>query len=590
MRATLFLFLLASLLTAPAGAAKPFYRTPEGFTVAKDLPADFSARIRSIRFDRRGPFAGTAAYTGVEKWGYALLSRLHITSREGTVRRRLLFEPGAEIDRERLLETERALRAEEFLSDAYVAAGPVAGGSCDIVVTTFDQWTTLVAGGPKVLALNADDLLHWRLDEILGEEWYWWVGISESNLAGSGTRLGGAYRHDPLRNSLEATFSNMNVTPWRLQASGSLAALSDGHLATAILARPLLSRSDRYAFSVSVSSQEISERIWFDANRLDTLPKALAEEKAGAPHELRVFDRVATQACTAWVAQAWGTERRFTFGPAFLYRERYDLGGFGQPDSALSAFAPLPASAQAPETRKDILIGATAGLNRIQLHTARNFRNLKWTESVEAGWRLTGKAALNQAWLGAGDRDFRLHAEAAAAQLWDGSVWLNAGGAWQAFVSPAGRFADGQADLMGEAAWLESPRTATWLTASWSNLFSTPASVQLPLGELNGLNGFPSYYFAGQARFLATAEQRLFPEWEWVTMVPAFAAFVTAGNTFPEWRDFETGALHWSAGFGLRLGRSKSTQKLVQHVNVNVPLGEPLLPGVVVSVLAKKSL
>jgi hypothetical protein len=114
--------------------------------------------------------------------------------------------------------------------------------------------------------------------------------------------------------------------------------------------------------------------------------------------------------------------------------------------------------------------------------------------------------------------------------------------------------------------------------------------VQLPLGELNGLNGFPSYYFAGQARFLVSAEQRLFPEWEWVTMVPAFSAFVTAGNTFPAWRDFDPENLHWSAGLGLRLGRSKSTQKLVQHWNVNFPLGEPLLPGVVISVLANKSL
>lgn len=591
MRAAPFLFLFALLSAAgPIRAAKPFYRAPEGFTEAKDLPAGFSARIRAIRFDRRGPFEGTAAYTSVEKWGYALLSRLHVNTREGTVRRRLLFEPGAEIDRERLLETERALRVEEFISDAYVAAGPIAGGSCDVVVTTFDQWTTVPGGGPKVLALNADNLLHWRWDKILGEEWYWWAGISESNLAGTGTRLGGAYRHDPLRNTLEATLSNMNVTPWRLQATGYLAALSDGHLATATIARPLLSRSDRYAFSVLVSSQESAERIWFDANGLDTLPDSLARRKAGAPHELRVFESVATREATAWAVKAWGTDSRFTLGPTFQYKEHYDLGGLGRPDSSLPAYAPLPASALEPEKRKDVLAGMAASLFRTSLHTARNFRNLKWTESVEAGWRLTAKAAVNQAWLGAGDSDFRLHGEAVGAGLWDERLWLNGSGAWQSFVAPSGRLTDGQFDASGEAAWKQVPLTATWLTASWTNLISTPASVQLPLGELNGLNGFPSYYFAGQARFLASAEQRLFPEWEWITMVPAFSAFVTAGNTFPQWREFDPENLHWSAGFGLRLGRSKSTQKLVQHWNVNFPLNEPLLPGVVISVLAKKSL
>lgn len=595
MRATpascLTLLLAALLLAAaPAGAAKAFYRVPEGYRAAEDLPADFSARVRTIRFDRRGPFVGTAAYTDLEKLTYRVLTRLHIDSREGTIRRRLLFEPGAEIDRERLLETERALRAEEFLSDAYVAAGPVAGGSCDIVVTTFDQWTTVPGGGPMVRALNADNVLNGRWDAILGEEWYWWAGVSEANLLGTGTRLGGAIRHDPLRDTREVTLSNMNVTAARLQASGFAAWLSDGHLVTATLARPLLSRSDRYALNLFLSSQEASERIWFDANALDTLPAAVAKAMAGEARETRVFERVAVQEATATASRVFGGDVRFTLGPYFQYKERYHDGSLGEPDSVLAPLSPLPASALAPETRKDILAGAAFSLYGTHLHTTRNFRNLKWTESVEAGWKLTAKAAANQAWLGAGGSDYRLHAEAAAGNLWDGRWWLNGGGGWQAFVSPSGRFADGQADAWGEAAWKPYAWAATWLTASWTNLFATPASVQLPLGELHGLNGYPSYYYAGQARFLAGAEQRLFPQWEWITMVPAFSAYVMAGNTYPEWDDFDPADLHWSAGLGLRLGRSKSTQKVVQHINFTFPIDEPLLPGMVFTLLAKKSL
>ena len=48
--------------------------------------------------------------------------------------------------------------------------------------------------------------------------------------------------------------------------------------------------------------------------------------------------------------------------------------------------------------------------------------------------------------------------------------------------------------------------------------------------------------------------------------------------------------LHWSLGLGLRLGRSKSTQKMVQHINLTFPLGDKYLSGPVVSVLAKKHL
>jgi hypothetical protein len=149
---------------------------------------------------------------------------------------------------------------------------------------------------------------------------------------------------------------------------------------------------------------------------------------------------------------------------------------------------------------------------------------------------------------------------------------------------------DGQTDAWAEAALREHPLTATWVTAAWTSLFATPKSRQLSLGELNGLTGFPSYYYAGQARLLATVEQRLFPTFEWLTMVPSFAAFLNAGNTFATAEAFDPGDLHYSVGLGLRLGRSKSTQKVVQHINVTFPIGDDYLSGPVVSVLAKKHL
>lgn len=578
------------LHAAPASAASRLFQPPEGFIAAKDLPEDFQARVRDLRFDRKDAFEGSVIHTTLDRKLFNLGNDLHIVSRESTIRRRLLFREGEVITKDRLAETERILRTEEFLSDAILSVRPGEGGECDVLVTTFDQWTLVPAIGISAQNLNPPDFYLLRWDRIRQSEWLWSAGLFESNLVGTGTKVGAAVRHTLERDIREIVASNNNLTPQKLQVTAYAAWLSDGDSLLFSIGKPLLSRTDRYAFSVGLAAKEVSERIYFDANHLDALPPDLAKDSAGAAHLLRIFNRVATQEINASATRSFGSDLKLNAGPTFQFKDHYNIGGLGRADSALLPFAPLPASAAAPEQRTDALIGGAVSLYRYGFRTARNFRNLKWNESVETGWRLTSKAALNQEWLGAGDSDFRLSQEAQFTAFPMDAVYVNGSASWQSFLSPSGDLADGRADALWESAWREHPLTSTWLTASWSGLFATPLSQQLTLGEINGLAGYPSFYYAGQARFLATAEQRLFPEFELLTMVPAFAAYVTAGNTFPAWRDFDPADLHYSLGLGLRLGRSKSTQKVVQHINVNFPLGDKYLKGPVVSILARKSL
>jgi hypothetical protein len=590
-RATLSALLSVLLSAAAPFAAQRFYQPPPGYKVAKELPADFRAVIRTITLDRRDAFDGSVSHSDTERKLFAFGNRIHIESRASTIGRRLLFREGGEATPDLLAETERVLRSEEFLSDAIITVLPLDSGKCDVMVATFDQWTTVLGAGLQVQDLKASDVFLGRWDRLAEDEWYWWLGLSETNLLGTGTRVAAALKHDPLRDTRSLAFTNNNLTSQRLQVLAHIAWLSDGDSLVLKVNRPLLSRTDRFAYGATLTSQENSEFYYFDANRLDELPDAVAEKVTEKPPQtLRVFDRVATQEIALTALASFGSHLKFNIGPTFTYRDHYHHGGLGETDSIAKPYIAIPASALAPEVRRDALAGAAVSLYEYAYRTARNFRNLKWSESVETGWRLTAKAAMNQEWLGVGDADFRLSQEAQYTGFWWDRAYLNTGATWQSFVSPQGDFTDGQTDLWGEAALLENRLTATWLTASWSHLFATPQSRQLTLGELNGLTGYPSYFYAGQARFLATAEQRLFPEWEWLTMVPAFAAFVNAGNTFPSYADFDAGDLHWSIGLGLRLGRSKSTQKVVQHLNVTFPLGDKYLSGPVVSVLAKKNL
>src|SRR4051812_41916425 len=83
-----------------------FYAPPAGYLSLDALPAGFRSQVRSLRFDRRGVFEGTAALTGIERKAYALGSSLHVLTRASTLRRRLPFAEGDTVDRETLLDAE----------------------------------------------------------------------------------------------------------------------------------------------------------------------------------------------------------------------------------------------------------------------------------------------------------------------------------------------------------------------------------------------------------------------------------------------------------------------------------------------------
>jgi hypothetical protein len=83
------------------------------------------------------------------RWG----NSLHIVTRDRVVRRELLFAVGDTLDLQRVLETERNLRAAGFIGEIEIVAVPDSSGALELVVTTTDLWTTKaeiflgVAGG-----------------------------------------------------------------------------------------------------------------------------------------------------------------------------------------------------------------------------------------------------------------------------------------------------------------------------------------------------------------------------------------------------------------------------------------------------------
>jgi hypothetical protein len=559
----------------PARTARSdrFFRPTEGFTRVDDLPADFSAEVRSIQLEIKDAFEGSAINSEAEALIFDVGNKLHIESRPGTIKRRLLFGEGDTVSKGLLVEAEKALRSEQFLADAILEVRKWEDGTAHVIVTTYDQWTTVP--GFSI--------------QRLGGEWIYWLGPVESNLLGTGQRLGFFIGHDQYRDTRWIDYANNALFPQRLRLASHLAWLSDGYSTLFSLSKPLESRASRYAFSVSWSATELSEFVYFDANRLDELPESLARRLEGGTSAMIEFDRVATHEVNLSATRSFGTHTKFNVSPTFDWKDRYNHGDRLRSAPIINAIPIHPSAFQVDE-RYDFLAGVSFSLYQYDYKTVRNFRNLKWSETLEVGWRLSTKLAQNQKWMGAENSDFYLNHSAVYNNAWWNALFLNSNASLRYFVSPDGEFDDGKASLYGETQWKPHPLTTTFLSASWAHLFAAERSQQLLLGEEIGLNGFPNAYFAGQARFLVEAEQRFFPRFEFGTVVPALALFGTAGNTFPTRDDFDADDLHYSLGVGLRLGASKSTQKVVNHFNLSWPIGEERLDGPVFSIRAKTSL
>jgi hemolysin activation/secretion protein len=137
-----------------------------------------------------------------------------------------------------------------------------------------------------------------------------------------------------------------------------------------------------------------------------------------------------------------------------------------------------------------------------------------------------------------------------------------------------GTAADVLAGASAKYYFRQSERRLLYLSASADVGSNLDLDHQLLLGGDNGLRGYPLRFQGGEGRWIVTAEQRLFSNWY------PFRLFNVGGAFFYDvgatWGDNPTGTPSrgtlQDAGFGLRLGNSRSALGNVLHVDVAFPL------------------
>jgi hypothetical protein len=78
-----------------------------------------------------------------------------------------------------------------------------------------------------------------------------------------------------------------------------------------------------------------------------------------------------------------------------------------------------------------------------------------------------------------------------------------------------------------------------------------------------GLRGYRLHSFSGDSSLLINLEERVFLGRElWQVISPSLALFVDAGNAADGSDAFDAGDLHFDAGFGIRVGASRSPRSI----------------------------
>ena len=462
-------------------------------------------------------------------WLYRTANKLHINTRPYVIRGQLLFKPGEPYRQRLVQETERLLRANDYLYDASIVPVAYDGKVVDVEVRTRDVWTL----NPGVSFSRK------------GGENTFGAQLQEDNLLGTGQSLAFEWNSNVDRESLSVSYFDPHFFQSFTRFAVTYADADDGKTKLLQLSRPFYALDVRRAAGIYL----------LDSQRNDTR-YVLGDNVGEFEHREEYYEVFG-----GWSAGLQGRRvRRWTYGYTF------ERDGFA-PDPLEPLGGPLPPDRELSYPWIGIDVVEDSFQERI------NQDQILRTEDVLVGLRASARLGYAAEAFGA-DRNALI----ASASLQNGAD-LRPGQSVFGSVSASGRVEDGQLvngmlSAEGRFYWATSARSKFFAGVSGAAVEQLDQELQLTLGGDNGLRGYPLRYQAGTSRALLTLEQRYYTKWYPFRLFHVgAAAFFDMGRT---WGRDVTGAesigLLKDFGIGLRLGSSRSSFGNVVHLDLAFPL------------------
>ncbi len=491
------------------------------------------ATIRAIHvtvdnvFDPNNPAEDKALY----RWA----NRVHVLTRETVVGDILLFSEGERFVARLLDESARALRGRGFISEATVEPGSydAATNSVDVNVHVRDSWSLALD-----LSLSRS-----------GGQTEWGIGLSDSNLFGTGKTFEIGYESEIDRDQALLGYSDGNVFGSRVQLTAMFANASDGHRRELRVDRPFFSLDTRWSVGGSIHDQE----------RVDTMYD-LGEEVDEFGHDLEA------------VGVQGGWSRGLTDG----HTQRW-LAGFASEEDTFRTTADVPQPLLLPPDRK--LVYPWLGWQWIEddFREMSELNDMGRTEDISLGTQVFVS-------LGFAKRRFDSDRDATLFELTAEKGW-EPGGPGRLLLLRTG--ASTRREDLGYR------NSQVFLTGDYyrrnlgKHLFSVSLEAlatddldpenQVLLGGDNGLRGYPIRYQAGESRVALNVEQRFFTElYPWRLFRVGWAVFGDIGKVGGrDPRATEPLGTLYDVGAGLRLSSPRASGRNVVHIDLAFPLNGP---------------
>lgn len=545
-------------------------------------------KIDSIQYEIGDVFDDSKSHTKYDKWAYDLLTNFHAKTRESTIQKLLLFGEGDMITPVNVQEAERFLRTQKYLSDASITIIPE--GDKNIArVKTSDNWTLTI---PVGIGFGGKEWAYKNLN--------WSIGLQESNFLGRGQTLGLFYAHNEFRDMVSLAYSAPHFLVRYNQLDFTYSHNTDGDLVSGQMYIPFLSRSqNQWAYTIAglknnrnayfygsgempPGTEEVTLKMPADSipKYIKTLPEYNSTESVQL---MKVKDYVDDSLSVRISRSFGGTYRKLYMGATYDYRRETATHGellrylYTDGETAYAIDSSYAWDNWLPE-RKDSRLGFYLTFSNIHYEKIKNLHNVKWTEDIEKGYSLKAQVSKNFEQLASDNNDFRL-------DFW-GDLYLGSGmhhltlNSKMNFYLDHGKQRDFYGKLKGEYIFHPSNKFSTAAIGVADFYKDARYGYQLSLGGTDGFAGFSTGFYAGQARVYGSLEQRYFPNVEIATLMPVFVAFGSVGETAWKFDDINRKDLIYVVGIGARFAQTKSISRLINKVDISIPVngalkGEP---------------
>lgn len=476
---------------------------------------------------------------GIDKrfgWAYRAANALHVRTKRRVVERELLFGPGDCYDPYLLEETERLLRAYDFLSQVDVFGIPQPDGSYHVVVDTRDQWSTQVD-------------LRIGIDRGLSFEGF---RIRETNLLGTGQELGVFYIDRDVTRDYGMSYGTRQLAGTRWDLGAAVGRTRAGTFVTQNVAYPFVGEVSHWAARQSFTREDQ----FFDYVSVDST-RGFSQHVL-LPMRETLFD--------VGIGTRFGRRGNLTVVGATLSYQELSYPGSAQ----LALENDFDARTDVDSTTADILWRQTEPMGSIRAGLVLGQRNVWWKKKrgLDSMRGQQDVAIGADAALAFGrslptlERDndlvgtFKLYtAFDAKTALFAGRLRLDARRDFDA-PSSASEWEDVYADAELLSYWQpeSAPRHTFFVRFAGAGGWNTVTPFQLTLGGDRTLRGYRYERFPGGRRVVMNAEDRIYIGWPLREVFDLGATiFVDAGRIWPGDVPFgDDSGWRTTGGIGLR--------------------------------------